>query len=340
MLHLTAGQKKTAFSALGEYIKTHSESIDKAIHQAMNYNQWFSKSNIQNALYAIAKNLEPSSLNQWLAAYKFPPQPIVPKKVGLILAGNIPLVGFHDILSVLMSGHHALIKTSSQDTILIRHLFDKLIEIEPGFHNLITFCEKMEGQEAIIATGSNNSARYFEFYFSKYPHIIRKNRNSVAVLNGKESLEELQALGKDIFMYFGLGCRNVSKLFVPEHYHFDKFFQAIEIYHDIRDHSKYLNNYEYNRSILLLNQTPHLDNGFLMLIGNKAYSSSIASLHYETYSDLEELKKTMKEDADQIQCIVSSPGVINSSIPFGQSQEPLLSDYADGIDTMNFLLAL
>jgi hypothetical protein len=264
------------------------------------------------------------------------------KKVGLILAGNIPLVGFHDVLCVLASGNHALIKSSTQDARLIKQVLKRLIAIEPAFENKFTFVEKLDNFDAVIATGSNNTSRYFEYYFGKVPNIIRKNRNSVAVLNGDETAEQLHKLGHDIFDYFGLGCRNVSKVLVPNGYDFTPFFEAIEPYHNIIHHHKYHNNYDYNKSIYLVNRDHHLDNGFLILKEDKSFTSPLAVLFFEYYEDIVSVQTTLAQENKNIQCIVSDVAldVNNQVVTFGQSQHPALWDYADGIDTMDFLTKL
>lgn len=254
------------------------------------------------------------------------------------MAGNIPLVGFHDLLAVLITGNKALIKLSGNDKILLPLVTDYLKHIEPQLENCIQFTEeKMVDFDAVIATGSNNTARYFEYYFGKKPNIIRKNRNSVAVLTGDETKAELNALGEDIFRYYGLGCRSVSKLFVPTDYNFDLFFQAIYEYRDIMNLAKYANNYDYNKAVYLMSEFKILDNGFLMLKKDSSYSSPIASLFYEHYADLTSLKKRLENDKEKIQCIVGSR-VNSNEVKFGETQKPALSDYADGIDTVEFLL--
>jgi hypothetical protein len=274
-------------------------------------------------------------LNKWLTPYDFSNTNI--KKVGLVLAGNIPLVGFHDFLSVLISGHDVLVKTSSNDQYLLKFLAKYLIAIEPKFNSKITFVEgKLEGFDAVIATGSNNTARYFEYYFKDKPSIIRKNRNSVAILNGEESFEDLVLLGEDIFRYFGLGCRNVSKLFVPKGYNFDNFFKAMYEYRDVIKYEKYANNYDYNKAVFLMSNFQLLDNEFLTIKEDSSYASPISSVFYEFYDNLEELNSRLLTEAEQIQCIVSNCYTQNS-VAFGQTQQPNLWDYADNVDTLAFL---
>jgi len=237
----------------------------------------------------------------------------------------------------LISGHKALVKTSSNDQHLLKFLVQYLIALDQRFSEKITFVEgKLEGFDAVIATGSNNTARYFEYYFSSKPNIIRKNRNSVAILTGNESHEDLVLLGEDIFRYFGLGCRNVSKLLVPKNYNFDTFFKAIFEYQDIIKYEKYANNYDYNKAVYLMSNYKLLDNGFLTLREDTSYSSPISSVFYEFYEDVASLKNRLQAEHEQIQCVVSNQ-LTGNSIPFGQTQQPKLWDYADNVDTLAFL---
>jgi len=255
------------------------------------------------------------------------------------MAGNIPLVGFHDFLSVLISGNSVLVKLASNDKHFLPLIAKYLEYVEPSFNSKITFTEeKLTNFDAAIATGSNNTARYFDYYFGKYPNIIRKNRNSVAVITGNETENELKGLGEDIFRYFGLGCRSVSKLFVPKNYDFDNLFKAIYEYHDIINYAKYQNNYDYNKAVYLMSEFKLLENGFLMLKEDQSYASPIASLFYEYYDDLNQLTEKLDTDTEQIQCVVSNS--IENAIPFGKTQQPSLTDYADGVDTLAFLAQL
>lgn len=308
------------------------------IENAQHQNGWFTPENVQYAIQSWGKALTKDNLENWLSKYNFSERN--EKNVGLILAGNIPLVGFHDIICVLTSGHKAIIKLSSNDHQLTKFLLDYLIEINEIFASRITFTEgKLEGFDAVIATGSNNTARYFEYYFSSKPNIIRKNRNSVAILTGKETKEELVALGEDIFTYFGLGCRNVSKIFVPENYDFKLFFEAMFEYGDIIHYEKYANNYDYNKAVFLMSNYSLLDNEFLLLKEDKSFSSPIGSLFYEYYSNFDAVIEHLHNEADKIQCIVSNQSTKNH-IPFGYTQKPNLWDYADNVDTIEFLLNL
>jgi len=305
---------------------------------AQEHNTWFTNNNIQFALQNWADALTESNLKKWLSAYLI--DEVTPKKAAIIMAGNIPLVGFHDFLSVLIIGHEVLVKQSSNDKHLLPYLAKYLESIEPSFKGKITFTEEqMEGFEAVIATGSDNTSRYFEYYFGSKPNIIRKNRNSVAVLTGKETKEQLEALGKDIFTYYGLGCRSVSKLFVPNGYNFDDFFKGMFPYGDIIHQNKYANNYDYNKAVYLMSLFKLLENGFLMLKEDKSYASPIATVFYEKYDDMDSLKERLTADEDKIQCIVAD-NLFDNEVNFGQTQHPNLWDYADGVDTIKFLLKL
>lgn len=347
--------KKKCFIELGKFLsqfsETNSQKSDPVLHNdlffedftalialSQSHNGWFTPENVYFSIQSWATALTEDNLNQWLSRYDF--ENVPPKTVALILAGNIPLVGFHDFLSVLISGHKVLVKTSSNDQKLLPFLAKYLIAIDTRLAEFITFSEgKLEGFDAVIATGSNNTARYFEFYFKDKPSIIRKNRNSVAVLNGKETKEDLVNLGEDIFRYFGLGCRNVSKLFVPKEYDFDAFFKAIFEYKDVIYYEKYANNYDYNKAVFLMSNFKLLDNEFLTLKEDNSHASPISSVFYERYENLEEIQSRLQEDKDKIQCIVSN-NLVENSIPFGKTQQPELWDYADNVDTIAFLLEI
>ena len=322
-----------AFSALGTLIKQLNEDEFQSLaDEVRRENPWFTEDNIRMAVSGIAKFLNKEKLQTWISNYTFNNPS---KKVALIMAGNIPMVGFHDLLSVLISGHHAVIKLSSKDSVLIKFLVRKLIDIEPQFENKIEFAERLKDFDAVIATGSDNSARYFDYYFGKYPNIIRKNRTSIGVLTGSESDEELTSLGTDVFSYFGLGCRNVSKLFVPTGYDLGKIYRSWEVYHDIVHHHKYCNNYDYQKSILLVNTSPFLDNGFAILQESEKMVSPISIVYYEYYNTPSELIERLNLLKEKTQCIVGNSEW--SNIKFGQSQFPDVGDYADQIDTLNFL---
>lgn len=325
---------------LGRQLLNPDQTLQDIIASESNYNAWFTTESVQQAITATGHSLTEDSLEKWLGAYTFTQHN--PKKVGLILAGNIPLVGFHDVLCVLVSGNIALIKASSQDARLIKYVLQLLVNIEPKVASQFQFIERLEGFDAVIATGSNNTSRYFDYYFGKVPNIIRKNRNSVGLLTGNETTEQLHLLGKDIFDYYGLGCRNVSKLLVPKGYNFVPFFEAIESYNPVGNHHKFHNNYDYNKAIYLVNGDKHLDNGFLLVKEDERMVSPLAVLFYEEYEDLAAAKTWLAAQSNNIQCIVSTAPieVNNQVVEFGQSQQPALWDYADGIDTMQFLSTL
>lgn len=299
-------------------------------------NGWFTPQNVKNALQAWAEALNETSIRAFLRAYTEKEEPALPKTVAIICAGNIPMVGWHDIFSTLLSGHKALIKLSSDDQQLIPAALILLEKFWPEVAERYAYATgKLESFDAVIATGSNNTGRYFEYYFSSYPHIIRKNRNSVAILTGKETPEELAELGRDIFAYFGLGCRNVTKLYVPENYDLNLVFNAIYPFHPIINHNKYANNYDYNKAIWLLNKEDLLDNGFILFKKDESIASPTGTLFYEYYSDETALREILDRKAPEIQCVVS-----HSDIPFGKAQCPELTDFADGVDTLQFLYNL
>ena len=323
-----------AFSKLGEAIIDNKEKLKLG-----NHNPWFTDDNIEYALEEIAKSLLISNLEKWMNLYPELERLRDVKRVGVITAGNIPLVGFHDFLSVLISGNKFVGKLSSKDDRLIPAIIKLLIKVEPKFKELIViFEDKLTDFDAVIATGSDNSARYFEYYFGKYPHIIRKNRNSVGVITGNETEEELQNLADDIFLYFGLGCRSVSKLFLPASYDLDHIFRNSLKHKNIINHNKYANNYDYNRAIYLLNQIEFKDNGIMLMKEEITYASPVSVVYFENYSTIESVKKRMENDKELIQCIVSKEGFFENSVPFGKSQKPELWDYADNVDIMKFLV--
>ncbi|MBS1529602.1 MAG: acyl-CoA reductase [Bacteroidetes bacterium] len=330
------------FSTLGQQLCSPDGELSHIIQNECHYNAWFTPDNVEHAVQSIGRMLNRNDLQTWLS--KYPIEPHEAKNIGLVLAGNIPLVGFHDVLSVLVSGNIALIKASSQDSRLVMQVLKRLVAIEPAFAERFKFTGRLENFDAVIATGSNNTSRYFEYYFGKVPHIIRKNRNSIAVLTGKETDEQLKALGHDIFDYFGLGCRNVSKLFVPKGYNFEPFFEAIESYKNVIHHHKYNNNYDYNKSLYLVNRDKHLDNGFLLLKEDKGMTSPLAVLFYEYYESIDSLSDLLENEKGNIQCVVTAAAATATTasaiVGFGQSQQPALWDYADGVDTMDFLTKL
>lgn len=314
------------------------EPFTLQINRAAEFNGWFTKNNVLTAFSKWSKILNYNNLNKWTSSYDL--SNINQKKIGVIMAGNIPLVGFHDFLVVLISGHKLIAKQSSSDSYFLPLIAKYLEYVAPEFKGSISFTdEKLSDFDAVIATGSNNTARYFDYYFGKYPHIIRRNRNSAAIIKGNETQEELKGLGEDIFRYFGLGCRSVSKLFVPKNYDFDTFFEAIYDFKDVLNYDKYVNNYDYNKAVYLMSQYKLLENGFLMLKEDQNYASPIATIFYEYYEDELALAKKLKDDKESIQCLVGSSEQLKT-VPFGETQNPQLWDYADDVDTMAFLQQL
>jgi hypothetical protein len=339
MPFLSAEKIIIAFNRLGAFMAEPGADFSTLMERSNNYNAWFTPEEVKRAVLSLSNMLNNTDLEKWFQSIVISERPV---KVGLILAGNIPLVGFHDVLSVLATGNIALIKLSSSDDKLLPALLNHLILIEPAFASHIEYTERLKDFDAIIATGSNNSSRYFDYYFGKVPNIIRKNRNSVAVITGNESADTMRLLGNDIFDYFGLGCRNVSKIFIPEDYDIKNFFEPIEEFQPIINHFKYNNNYDYNKSIYLVNGVKHYDNGFLLLKEDSGLSSPLAVTFYERYKDLADVKATLSAEKDNIQCVVSE-APLELEFPqlrFGQSQSPRLWDYADNVDTVEFLKGL
>jgi len=309
--------------------------LDETIEKCFIYNGWFTKANVTKALKGISMLLQESDLKEFSKQIK---EPASSKTVAVIMAGNIPAVGFHDFMCVLLSGHKILAKLSSDDKWLIPFLADILIEIEPSFKEKIAYAEgKLQNFDAVIATGSNNSAMHFKQYFEKYPHIIRKNRSSVAVLSGKETKEDLALLGNDVFDYFGLGCRSVSKLFVPKGYKFDAFFESIFHFGDVMDNKKYANNHDYHSAIYLLNQEKFLDNNFLIIKQSDSLHSPVGVLFYEEYSSLSEINEKLTSLEPELQCIVTNMGLSVNKFNPGTAQCPSVSTFADNTNTLAFL---
>ncbi|MDY0197977.1 MAG: acyl-CoA reductase [Tenuifilaceae bacterium] len=343
---MTLTERINAFIQLGERILkdiTEDTLFNRTLNNAFTHNQWFTPEYCQYAIASIAKQwLTTKALQNWIKSYpndKF--NTTNPKRVAVIMAGNVPFVGFHDMLCTLLLGHHFVGKSSSKDGGLMQAIVDLLIEIEPQFGYFITLTDgKIDNFDAVIATGSDNSARYFEYYFGKYPSIIRKNRHSLAVLSGTECDEDLEALANDIFLYFGLGCRNVSKLLVPINFNFTKLIEAFKEHNQIINHNKYANNYDYHRAIYLMNKVEHLDSGFFLIKPDEGIGSPVGVIFYQNYSSIESANEYIALHTDMLQCIVSSIPSITNSIAFGKSQNPELTDYADGIDTIKFLSSL
>ncbi|MFK7807480.1 MAG: acyl-CoA reductase [Saprospiraceae bacterium] len=342
---LTLRTRIDIMARLGELFQDRTSDRWQAImHKAYVHNKWFTIENINVSFDAIANAfLERSKLENWLVDYDIPEERKEAKAVAIIMAGNIPMVGFHDLLCVFMAGHKAQLKVSDKDKILIPFVISLLEEIDPATAGYFEIVEKLEKFDAVIATGSDNSSRYFETYFSKYPNIIRKNRNSVAVLTGEETRDELVALGKDVFRYFGLGCRNVSKVYLPEGYNFEPLLEALHEYREIQHHDKYKNNFDYNYTLLILNQIVYKANGCIIMTEDKAIVSRIACLHYEFYNNnnTSTLEKELTDSLEKIQCIVGKEESLSlTTVKFGEAQEPGLKDYADGVDTMAFLAGI
>jgi hypothetical protein len=334
-----------AFVAVGDRINEMLQNEEQEsglgkFLEASCYNEWFTKEHIKYSLRAIADTLSEENIKTWLSKYPNL-ENVTKKKVGVVTAGNIPLVGFHDFLCVLMAGYELVIKMSSKDDRLLKGIIALLISENAEFENLIRFEEeKLKDFDAIIATGSDNTSKYFEYYFGKYPNIIRRNRNSVAVLTGEESDHELNGLADDIMMYFGLGCRNVSKLYLPAGYDIQKIFKVLYNYKHFVDHNKYSNNYTYNKSIYMMNKIPFWENGFAILKEDIGMASPISVIYFENYSSIDKIKDRLAIDKENIQCVVTKDGIVDGSIAFGQAQHPQLWDYADNVDTMKFLVKL
>ncbi len=306
------------------------------------HNGFFNRQNIILALKSIIDMLNKQKTEEWINKYRdLLLQNRTTARVGVVMAGNIPLVGFHDFLCVLMCGHVFIGKLSSNDMYLLPALADILKTIDSRYENLIQFTDdKLHGFDAVIATGSNNTSRYFEYYFSKYPHIIRKNRNSLAVISGNENDNQLQLLSNDIFRYFGLGCRNVSKIFLPKDFDMQRFINAMRSWDFIIDHNKYKNNYDYYKTILIMDEKPFIDAGFFMMCEDTSLHAPISVLNYEFYDDISRVEDYIHVNEEMIQCVASEKPFTFKTIPFGKTQSPELWDYADNVDTMKFLLSL
>jgi hypothetical protein len=359
---MTIQERKKSLKNLGEFLSQFSPSgilksnnipynepffdvLSRLTDRLAEQNAWFTRKNVLYALQTWAEALKEDKINQWFSRYNIQENK-QPKTVGVVMAGNIPLVGFHDFISVLASGNRIKAKLSSNDKLLLPLLAKYLMYINEDFKDKIIFEEKyLTDIDAVIATGSDNTSRYFEFYFGKYPHIIRRNRNSVAVLTGMENEKELEGLADDIMLYFGLGCRNVSKLFVPENYDFNLVFKALLKYKDLIHYRKYANNYDYNKAVYLMSVDKEvkdnlLDNGLVLFKKDYRYASPIGTLFYEYYKNLSDVQQILENDKNKIQAVVSHLPELKGSIPFGTTQKPELWDYADGVDTMEFLLNL
>lgn len=327
-------EKHPDFSGLEDLTEEMNNKIDASIHR----NGWFTRENIIFSLQQWSEALQFENLKKWINRYDL--SGAGGKNVGIVMAGNIPLVGFHDFICTIICGHKIQIKQSSSDELLLPLIARFLIERNSEYRKRIEFKQgNLENFDAVIATGSDNTARYFEYYFKGKPSIIRKNRNSIAILTGEESRDELEALSQDIFLYYGLGCRNVSKLYIPEGYDFDQFFKAMYSWNPIINENKYANNYDYNKAVYLMSEYKILDNGFLMLKEDESFGSPIATVFYETYENSESLKQVLESNAEKLQCIVKKDPQDNE-VAFGKTQHPQLWDYADNVDTVEFLRQL
>lgn len=334
---MKTAERITALVKLGDWLRSKPESLNALVQQAFIHNGWFDEPQTLHALSGIAEQfLQRDALEQWLSPYLFDRG--ARRRVGLVLAGNIPAVGFHDVLSVFAAGHTALIKYSEKDKQIIPFLLKKLVEIEERSAAYFEKVERLEDFDAVIATGSNNSARYFKQYFQKYPHIIRRNRNGIAVLDGSEDQQALEGLAEDVFRFYGLGCRSTSKVYLPKGYDLVPLMALLDERRAVMDNNKYKNNYDFNRSIYLLNQVEHLANDCIMLLQREELLSRIATLHYDFYENTDKLAKKLKAQAGEIQCIGANfdlPGLPTQAL--GQAQQPALDDYADGVNTLDFL---
>lgn len=321
---------------LSDYTPDDDSLLDRTLRKAEAKNRWFTRDSSIHALRAWNGLLQRENLNEWVNAY--PEASENEQTVGIIMAGNVPLVGMHDLLAVLLSGYRALVKMSTDDSVLVQFVIDGWKATDERFGEVIRTTEdRLNGADRIIATGSNNTARYFEYYFKDTPHIIRKNRKSIAVLNGSETEEELRGLAADIFTHFGLGCRNVSQLYIPADYDLDHFFKGIFDWADVINHQKYANNYDYHKAIFLMNLDDVIENGFLILKESNAWSSPVGTLFYARYNDTDEVAREVEARSEELQVAVSSGGWFPGSLPMGTAQNPGLTDYADGVDTMAWL---
>ena len=332
---MTLQQRIELLVHLGKYMNENNVEWREVKDKAFRANPWFVPEFIEQASTTISEQfLQKDKLDDWAAQYQLPAENSQPKTVGLVMAGNIPMVGFHDMLCIFVTGHYQVIKLSSKDEVLIKHLVEKMAEWNAEVNNCISFADKLKGCEVYIATGSNNSSRYFEFYFGKYPNIIRRNRTSVAILEGNETEEELEKLADDIQMYFGLGCRNVTKLYVPAGYNFEALLKALNKYEHFGDFHKYRHNYDYQLALLMMGNKLYMTNGTILLSQNASLFTAVSQVNYEVYDDRKKLEIELKHHQD-VQCAVG-----HGEIPFGKAQQPSLTDYADGIDTMKFLTGL
>jgi Acyl-CoA reductase (LuxC) len=334
-MYMKLQERKAILERLGTFMLSADTQWEHAKKKAFAANPWFIPPFIEQAVSQIASRfLAPAQLDKVIQDYHIPDQPSSPRRVGVVLAGNIPLVGFHDLLCIFLTGHYAQIKLSSKDEVLIQFLIGKLEEWNPETTPYFTTSDMLKGCDAYIATGSNNTSRYFEYYFSKYPHLIRKNRTSVAILTGMETAAELERLADDVYMYFGMGCRSVTKIYVPEGYDFIPLLHAFKKYNYLMDYNRYKNNYDYDLAILILNKRYYMTNESILLVEDPSPFSPIGQLHYEFYKNAADVQQHLSCNAS-IQCVVGT-----GQLPFGSAQAPGMCDFADGVDTIQFLLNL
>jgi len=331
-----------AFAELGRILREaldgrknkYSAKIENLIAGQQTINPWFTPENVRMALKSIAANLTEGKLREWTGRYPELNSDYQPVRVGVIMAGNIPLVGFHDFLSVLITGNKIIARTSTKDSELPVAIAEILYDINGYFREMIEFTDGIiKDFDAVIATGSNNTSRYFEYYFGKYYNLIRKNRNSVAILTGNEDPEELKRLGEDVFSYFGLGCRNVSKIFIPEDFDIESLKHHWEKYSDIINHTKYGNNYDYYKAVYHVNKENFYDSGYYLLKEDNGYASPVSVIYFERYKRDEDFSFLFDTENEKIQCIVGK-----GATEFGRTQWPELWDYADNKDTIEFIL--
>lgn len=329
---MTLQQRIDIMVRLGQYMLANGEEWQTAKENAVYANPWFTEEHVEMAVANVIREfLDERRLTEWVAAYKMP---ATARTVGIVMAGNIPMVGFHDLLCGFIAGHSLVLKLSSKDEVLMKHIVNWMVVTDARVAGRIVISDRLNGCDAYIATGSNNTARYFEQYFSRFPHIIRRNRTSVAVLDGSETDEELLDLGRDVYSFYGLGCRNVTQVCVPSGYNFERLLKVLSHYDTYADFNKYKNNYDYHLAIYLLNRVPYMSNASLLMVENTLPFSAVSVLHYRYYDDREQLAGELRVSED-IQAIVG-----HGFLPFGSSQCPALSDYADGVDTMQFLCGL
>jgi len=312
--------------------------LEKTLIESHSYNSWFTIDNLKLSLKNWSNSLQENIISDWLSKYNIEDKSS--KKIAIIMAGNIPAVGFHDLLCSLLLNFDCIVKLSSEDKLLIPFIVKFLESRNEKLKNKVTFeSEKLKDFDGVIATGNNNSHRYFDYYFSKYPNLLRKTRHSIAVLDGKESDNDLSELSNDIFNYFGLGCRSVSKVFIPYGYDLDLLFNAFFRHKEVVNHNKYVNNFDYNKAVYLMSKEKFIENGFIILKEESKLGSPIGCLFYEFYNDKKEITKLINNNSDSIQCVVSNIN-FNTNIKFGQTQCPNINDYADNNDTIKFLLKI